>query len=381
MKLKISRHILVVSTLFMVSCAGYDHALLVTKTNVGIDIDTTPPTAEMTIARREIAIQPTYPLSDGTEVALPLLASFGLQGNFLNPRITSYFAGGTAANYIVQKDEVKDLPEASFCLKKEKKIVQDQKCLVQERINNKNNNQNLSGCPENNDSATHGEEDHPLDTRGWFLKLITQTPFSEYRKTPKPFYFATDTSFGIKVAWSGTTAAYPDTLKIGYNRKEFALPPIFLEKGCKGEDLATRWQVRMPSFLASTDNVSAFETPENSGVNHIQFFATGTVANAFANRPSVKRMAFSRMSPEASMLETLSLNQSLFIEIKENYNKAPITPPTKKQKIIDKAIALELVDSSATVAKGTFIDKLKKAVNDPSPLSSINFNLLRVESM
>lgn len=114
-----------------------------TKTNIGIDIDNKPPTAEVSIARREVAIQPTFPVrhqaeknSDGStpiadssseELSLPLLASFGLEGNILSPRINGsgwdnnekfigfdgklkhiqFFATGSAATEFVKRASVK----------------------------------------------------------------------------------------------------------------------------------------------------------------------------------------------------------------------------------------------------------------------------------
>ena len=125
-------------------CIGYDRALLMTKTNVGLDIDSTPPTAELTIARREIGIQPIFPdrpkpateqtlapneeKHNETQTALPLLASFGLEGNFINPRITGYFAGGDAAVSLAREQNDAENgdngvveEESSLCLKNDRK--------------------------------------------------------------------------------------------------------------------------------------------------------------------------------------------------------------------------------------------------------------------
>ena len=91
----------IIAGLSLSGCAGQDRILFVTKTNLGLDLDSKPPTAEITIARRELAITPTFQDAigneNGNENTLPLLASFGLTGTFLNPEITSRFAGGDAA--------------------------------------------------------------------------------------------------------------------------------------------------------------------------------------------------------------------------------------------------------------------------------------------
>ncbi len=358
---KICRYILFLPTVFMLGCAGYDRAYLITKTNIGIDIDSTPPTAEVTIARRELAIQPTYPFSVGPEKALPLLASFGLQGSFINPQITSYFAGGSAANNIVQGP-------------------------FSTNANHSNLDSNNKACPENKEVCQKKESKNtaiclkkkPADTRGWLLYLYHEMigkSLEEYWDEPRPFYFATDTSYGVKVAWSGTTGPYPDTLKLGYNRKELAAPPVFIEEKCS-KDPSMPWEVKIPSFFASTDNASGFDSLKTGGVNHVQFFATGTVANTFAKRASVRRIAFEHMAPKAAKLETQFLNKSLFMEIKDNFDKSD---NAKQQKIIAKAKSLNLVESSVTDAQ--FFSELEKVVTKYSSASTSNdLNILRVDS-
>jgi len=267
--------LLVIGVLVSTGCAGYDRILFVTKTNVGLDIDNKPPTAEITIARRELAITPTFQGATDDEKTLPLLASFGLAGNFLNPEITSRFAGGEAALVLAQgPDRQADLAKLSeqpfLCLSKE---------------------------PE---------------TRSWWEKLFGKDDI-------RPFYFPTDTAFGLKAAWDGTTGPYPSTLKLGYNRREFAFPPIFTnEKSCDipdGLPDKNGWKVTVPSFVASLDNSSTItdikewvtsEKPPTgtewtrSGVTHTQFFATGKAASEFVNRPEINAVMNKKMYPQES---------------------------------------------------------------------------------
>ncbi|MCK9397398.1 MAG: hypothetical protein M0Q44_17640 [Methylobacter sp.] len=152
-----SRIVLILSGAVVSGCAG-DRVLMATKTNVGLDIDTKPPTAEITIARKEMAILPTFPgafdnaqpehnsitpttngsadteqitadktmlsvqsekATNGKESTLPMLASFGLEGGFFNPKITGHFAGGDAAVYLAGEDGEVD---STLCLASEKKI-------------------------------------------------------------------------------------------------------------------------------------------------------------------------------------------------------------------------------------------------------------------
>lgn len=317
---------------FLSGCAGHDRVLFATKTNVGLDIDSTPPTAEVTIARREVAIQPTFPdrgklkltnnetsaktenRNKETQVALPLLASFGLQGGFFDPRITGYFAGGDAAVSLAGSDKqdsslcLMNLPETRSRLKQffSRKQSQDSKQL--------------------------------------------QDSYTESR----PFYFATDTAFGLKVAWTGTGSPIPDTLKIGYNRKEFASAPIFIYDGCE-KDKNGMYSVKLPSFIAIVDNASFMDKFEDSGVKHVQFFATGLAATEFANRPSVRQIAFAQMAPDAAALEATELNDYLLTQIKEAFDKAEVA---KKDITVKNAIDKKLVPGGTTADK--FLDELGK---------------------
>jgi len=315
-------------------CAG-DRVLFVTKTNVGLDVDTKPPTAEITIARRELTILPIFPIKTpeeqsstnsqqdkannenknleqqsksndnqpSEEIALPLLGAFGLRGNFLDPRITGQFAGGDAAVYLAQ--ESNEDVDSSVCM-----------------------------------------ESKPGDTRGWLLKtlhFITRTKPEEYQTEPRPFYFATDTSYGLKVAWSGTSGPYPDSLKLGYNRKEFASPPIFVNEGCANGKGG--WNVKLPSFYASIDNKSGIDNAANqsniwkSATNHVQFFATGKAASKFAKRSSVRQVAFENMAPDAAFNEAANLNRDLIGEILKTYD----ADSADKHAIMAKAVELELI--------------------------------------
>jgi hypothetical protein len=264
-------HNLLLAIGFLVStgCAGYDRILFATKTNVGLDIDDKPPTAEITIARRELAITPTFKDAQGKEKTLPLLASFGLTGNFLNPEITSRFAGGEAALVLAQgPDRQTDSSKLS-----------DQSSLC------------LSELPEM----------RPL----W--KKIWHSILGRGKEDTRAFYFATDTAFGLKVAWDGVTGPYPSSLKLGYNRRELAFPPIFSTKdhSCKPSDQPADtewWRVTVPSFVASLDNSSTVKEWFESGVTHTQFFATGRAASAFVERPAVNAAMNRAMYPHNELL-------------------------------------------------------------------------------
>lgn len=279
---------LVFLVLFISGCAGYDRILLATKTNVGIDIDNMPPTAEITIARRELAIQPILPdypspspdnpasstpiaaraasatdknKGSEKEYAFPLVATFAKLGGFFNPEISGYFAGGEAAIHLVSEGN----PSAS-------RPNDSSLCLRNEPYDMRN----------------------PL--KKWWDSMRgknTEEAKKAARAESRPFYFATDTSTGLKVAWSGTAGPYPDSFKLGYHRKEFASPPVFVnnvKEGCQG-NRDYQWQVKLPSFVATVNHaVDIGGSPEESSLLHVQFFATGKAATEFAKRKDVKEL-------------------------------------------------------------------------------------------
>ncbi|MFZ1851554.1 MAG: hypothetical protein WAU15_04875 [Nitrosomonas sp.] len=260
----------VVAVIFtsLLGCA-HDRALIVTKTNVGIDLDTKPPTAEISIARRELAILPSFPhiIADkNNETTLPILASFNLQGKFFNPSIIGHFAGGDAAV---------NLAQAEISGQGSGNAESHELCLAKE----------------------------PDDTRGFLLRFwhkltLKDSSYEGYRNTVRQFYFATDTTFGLKAAWSGTAGPYPDSFKLGYNRKEFASPPIMVNNGCK--DNPQQFSIRMPSFFASINNVSAHANLYDSKTNNVQFFATGKAATEFSKRSKIKDYFSENMIPSVT---------------------------------------------------------------------------------
>lgn len=263
-------------------CETNDRLLFATKTNYGLDIDSKPPTAEMTIARRELAITPTFQ-DAGKENTLPLLASFGLSGKFFDPEITSRFAGGDAAVILAEGPDIPHRSSDSFlCLSKEPDLLPAWKWAWKK----------LTSSTDSSKDSTKEPVKH-----------------SSKNENARDFYFATDTSFGLKAAWDGSTGPYPSTLKLGYNRKELAFPPIFAQevfkKECsdKADSSATKeWKVTLPSFVASLDNSSVISSKEQSGVSHVQFFATGKAASEFVKRREVNSAMNKAMYPQNDFL-------------------------------------------------------------------------------
>src|SRR5687768_13191208 len=94
MKFEISAALLVLTC----GCVGYKSVLFSTKSNVGLDADTKPPTLEVSISRREGVVGPSF--EDGKMP--PVVGSFQITTNSfpLFPRMKTTFAGGSAATVI-----------------------------------------------------------------------------------------------------------------------------------------------------------------------------------------------------------------------------------------------------------------------------------------
>lgn len=269
--------------LLLNGCSMSDRVFLATKTNVGIDIDNKPPTAELSIARRELNIQPVFPDYTNEDSIMPTFAAFGLSDSWINPRIRGEFAGGKAA--------VEALKPVARTIN-----------MVDE-----NEEQQLGTEPkgtDQNDTEDNTGSDsivciNKLPEKTFWRKFLDGVT-GESDATAKPFFFATDTAYGLKVMWSGTAGPYPDSLKLGYNRKEYASAPIFIENNINsdiqekappessGKDKCDGkgYTVRMPSFYASIDNSSGLKEITGNQISpsttHTQFFATGQAAYEYS---------------------------------------------------------------------------------------------------
>ncbi len=172
--------VLFIVALLLGGCAvGYNSAMFVTRSNVGIDIQSTPPIAEISISRQEGLISPVF---EGGQTP-PLLGSFGTgsEGLLRVPFGTkSVFAGGGAAVALV----------------------------------NKENNAQADGLP---------LSEEPKKRCGQGTNISFPGPGCVL-----PLFLAVDTTLGAKIAWSGATSTVPDSLTIGYNRREAALAPVFV---------------------------------------------------------------------------------------------------------------------------------------------------------
>ena len=255
--------------------AGYNSTLFYTQSNIGLDAETKPPTAEISISRREGVLAPGF---EGGETP-PVVVGFHAQPSafsrfFLGVQPT--FAGGDAACALVQSPGILGRDGASdLC---------------------------LSTKP----------------TEPWWSAASIPEKGSVV-----PFAFGTDSVFGLKVAWTGTAGPFPDSLRLGFNRKDLAWAPLFgTDTPTDGTNCtvpgtnASGYIVWMPSFIATlnakgqagqsptaggdSNNQNGQSTYTGVNVEWVQYFATGTVATALANNNDIRSVLLTQAFPAAA---------------------------------------------------------------------------------
>ncbi|MDY7108598.1 MAG: hypothetical protein SYC29_08165 [Planctomycetota bacterium] len=265
---------------------GYNSVLFATKSNAGFDFDAAPPTAELAISRVEGVIEPTF---EGGRT-LPVMASFKTEGEGL-------FAGGVGQTFTTGDAAVvmatlygDEFPHAGPGLDWEEHVAH--------RF----------------DSAL------VLDNK----PKIKLRDVDFARNDVKPVFFGTSTSLGLKVSWSGIRGPNPDSLHLGYKRKELAWAPISMEVATNGaggtemradeggadaieaepvESQDTTYHMRVPSLLATIDASGDVRTPQQARFDWLQYFATGRSATALALRREVRLAMLRRLDPAATFDE------------------------------------------------------------------------------
>jgi len=362
---------------FLAGCAGsgYSHTLFATKSNFGLDVDTKPPTAEISLARREIAVSPTF--EDGQ--TLPVMGSFRVHSGLSLPffaDVSTTFSGGDAALYMSA-------------------LFTDDLLLSSNAVeNNKTRDAVLLES-----SRLYLSTNVPAQVE-WFW------PFWRYhihnRSQVRPLVFGTDTTIGAKAAWSGLAAQIPDSVKVGFSRKELAWAPIYgrdeepfdmiLTNKTAGPIVVTTnaiaYSVKMPSFLATMETATKAGSLEKSGIKHLQFFATGRAAEQLALRSDVRSAMRKRFEPDepapqpaetkrgsatshaVQLLQAVSSAQSNSVNrIAQLY--AAETNATKQSYIVTTAQSLGLV--GAATATTNLVDHLRQAINPDRPANTEKF--------
>lgn len=213
---------------------GKENILFVTKTSLGVDIDSKPPTLDISYTRREGTLSPEYPSG-----VLPQMASFATEvGVPVNLAVGQSIATGHAATLLAKYIGTPLDPELTSTSIPIAEITSPDASRIEGEIEN-----------------------------------------------GKRFFFGTDTAFGLRVTFGLETGGYPDSLSFGYKRKEMAFVPI-TEKSIK-EGNVVRKTVGIPPLLAT----AGFDLQGKSGggeVQYVQFFATGHSASYLAAKKAIR---------------------------------------------------------------------------------------------
>lgn len=260
---------------FMCGCkVGYDSLLFATKTNVGLDVDMKPPTLELSISRVEGVFAPTY---EGGQTP-PVAASFRYrQSGPFTTALASTFLAGDAAMVFSGLYDGDDVMPTGNDLSLESGTYQHLDAAIK-----------LDTLPE-------FQEISEKDAKAAQNSTVTEKPASTApveKGRVRPVFFGTSTSLGIRATWTGATAAYPDSLHVGYKRKELAWAPVMTRK------VDQKWHVETPSLLATIDAHASTGIPDDTKGDYLQYFATGKAATAMAFRQPVRETFIRRLDPD-----------------------------------------------------------------------------------
>jgi len=318
---------------------GYRTVLVSTRTNMGVDIDTQPPTMEIAISRQEGVIEPQF--ENGK--TLSVMTSFKSDTNAIGRLFVGVgqsFSTGEAA-YIMTK-------------------LYSSKDAKREHVSYPG--VTLSRPPKRSSFWA-------------FLPFVDDSPDIDPNFLApgevRPVTFGTQSMLGLKVDWNGSTAQYPSGLKFGYNRKELAIIPVTLsvkpgyETEIKTlEEIAARIKksnansddlkkyntllermirdrvvmVDTASLLATVD--LSFSSDADKDFSYLQYFATGDAANNLALRQQVRQAMLKELNPVMDITvdtsDPLSLAaQQKWTAIRNIYNV--LTLPESGEKANDMA--------------------------------------------
>lgn len=255
------RNILYLLPLGLSGCAGYNNTMFMTKSNVGLDFDSKPPTLEINVSRKEAVIAPSF---EGGQTP-PVMASFRPHAG-TGSAFTSFFMG---------VDQTFAGGDAALAMA----MLYDNRTSTNKGPYN--SALRLSKAP---------------DYTNWFQNIPGAG------KT-RPLIFGTDTSLGLKVAWSGAGGQIPDTVKLGFNRKEFAWAPLSMTPtnvNALGQPDGNAVDVKMPAFLATIQSKQGVGT-NGTQIEGMQYFATGDSATYLAMQRDVRAAMIARMDPNTEI--------------------------------------------------------------------------------
>jgi hypothetical protein len=298
--------LLLLLLILLVSCStGKDSILFVTKTSLGVDIDSKSPTLDIGYTRKEMTLAPQF--EEGQ--VLPQMASFSSnEGIAVNTALGQSFAVGNAAILLSKY-------LGSTARPKPEKIIASSEITAR-----------------------------PYSAEGTLTKA-------------KRYVFATDTSFALKVTFGLETGGYPDSFSLGYKRKELAYVPLFIKQE-SGKDV-----VKLPSLIATAAMYMDKSSLRESELRYSQFYATGLAANYLASQPIV------REGIARKILTDEEVDKRIQIELNKELTEETVALAPRHHKLLEKIDELSADDTKQLAANPpTITDQYKKmlAVLDPS---------------
>jgi len=240
-------------SMLVVACSAPDRLVFLSRSSVGVDIDTAPPTASIGIDRSEAVIAPVYENGETP----PVIAGFRYADNgLLSGHAGSAFAAGDAAAAM--------------------SALYDREAPAEKSIKRFDHPIVLSSRPE-----TAAESDEPSRVR--------------------TLVFGTTSTIGLKASWSGVNAPLPDAFHFGLHRKEFAWAPV-TTRAVVSESGEINHHVKAPSLLATVDVARDAASLPGTNLESVQYFATGTAATMLAQEKQVRKAMLVRLDPNAPKL-------------------------------------------------------------------------------
>lgn len=266
----------------LVSCStGKDSILFVTKTSLGVDIDSKSPTLDIGYTRKEMTLAPQF--EEGQ--VLPQMASFSSnEGIAVNTALGQSFAVGNPAILLSKYLGTAARP-------KSEQVIQASEITAK-----------------------------PYSAEGTLTKA-------------KRYVFATDTSFALKVTFGLETGGYPDSFSLGYKRKELAYVPLFITQE-SGKDV-----VKLPSLIATAAMYMDKSSLRESELRYSQFYATGLAANYLASQPIV------REGIARKILTDEEVDKRILIELNKELTKETVALAPRHQKLLQKIDELSAEDT------------------------------------
>jgi hypothetical protein len=115
----------------------------------------------------------------------------------------------------------------------------------------------------------------------------------------KVAFFGTTTAIGLKVGFDPTTSL-PDSLVLGFKRKELSVIPLGTDGG----------KLRYPSVIASIDTTVGATSLQDTGLTISQYFATGQAANVLAGSNVSVRQSFQVVTANAATATLTTAQQA-----------------------------------------------------------------------